>query len=74
MLVKADARFRGDPGRVGIKGPEKTLDLLLHSFLLHSLLLNLLPHVRGTGQDNFSWLDLIVHFRLHPHSSPRNLA
>jgi hypothetical protein len=72
MFVKAEAGFFGYPGRVGVEGPKKIPDILLGLVTLH----------RHTTQSDLarldrSWrnllrLNLLLHFRLHPCSSPEN--
>jgi hypothetical protein len=58
--VEADAGFFGDASGIGIESLEKVLDLLLD-----------LP----TGQRaDLSWLNLLVHPRLHPYSSQKKLS
>jgi hypothetical protein len=52
MLVKADARFAGDPGWVGIQGLAKILDL---------------PLDLCTARWCDRWLNLTLHFRLAAH-------
>ena len=52
MLVKADARFAGDPGWVGIQGLAKILDL---------------PPDLHAARWRDCWLDLTLHFRLPTH-------
>ncbi len=51
MLVKSKARFLGDAGRIGVDSAEKLLDFLCNLFLAR----------RGT----LTWLDVMLHFRLH---------
>jgi hypothetical protein len=66
MLVEADAGFLGDASGIGIQGLEKIPDLLL----------DLLPDYadRPTAWCNdLPWLDLVMHFPIHPYLSPEKL-
>jgi len=62
VLLEADARFLRDTGGIGIEGPKKTPDLPLHLFVAR--------------WGDLTWLDVALHFRLHPYPSPekRSLA
>lgn len=61
MLLKGDAGFFRDACRVGIDGPKKILNLLLNFPLYRKL--------RAVWRRDLAWLDLLVHFRLHPYHS-----
>jgi hypothetical protein len=66
MLVEADAGFLGDAGGIGIQCLEEILNILL----------DLLPYevYRPIARcDDLSRLDLVMHFPLHPYSSPEKL-
>ena len=67
MLLEADAGFFRDAGRVGINRPEKILDFLLHIPLDKM-------YVRTARWGDLRWLDLVVHFWLHPTHPQTNLA
>jgi hypothetical protein len=58
VLLEADARFFRDASGIGIQGPEKILDIHLHLLVAR--------------WDGFTWLDVVVHFRLHSCSSQKN--
>jgi hypothetical protein len=65
MLVKADARFLGDAGGIGIQSVKKTL--------------NLLPNLRPSKKDwrtarcgALPWLGRVVHSPLYPACPQRN--
>jgi hypothetical protein len=60
VLLEADAGFFRDAGGVGIEGLEKAVDFLLDLLIARC---NGLP-----------WLDLAVHFPLHPYLSPEQLS
>jgi hypothetical protein len=63
VLLEADSGFFRYAGGVGIDSLEKILDFLLN-----------LPaddtYVR-IARGYFPWLDLVLHFRLHPLPSPK---
>jgi hypothetical protein len=62
VLLKSDTGVLGDAGGIGIEGLEKIPDLLLDQYLLTAL------------RNDLPWLDVVVHFPIHPHHPQRNLA
>jgi hypothetical protein len=62
VLVKSEARFFGDAGRIGVDGAEKFLDFLCYLLLARLTAL--------------TWLDVMLHFRLQlsltPKTQPRH--
>ena len=59
VLLEADVGFFREAGRVGIEGLEKIADFLLD------------PGLLVARQDDLTRLDAVVHFPLHPYSSPK---
>jgi hypothetical protein len=64
VLVEADTRVFGDAGGIRIERLKKILDFLLDLPLRDM-------DWRTTWWNGLSWLNLIVHFPLHPCSSPK---
>jgi hypothetical protein len=67
VLLEADAGFFRDAGGVGIDRLEKILDFLLYIPLDNT-------ELRTPRWGDLRWLDLLLHFRLHPTHPQTNLA